>query len=224
MRQPDNLPAVCRVHRNGRPITSISNMTERQQPPIGQICARGGCGVTANRRVGARVSPQSAAGPITEVIVGPGAKVAHDRSTGAGPRRSSDAGAPAGSFMRRRHSSDANRDTCGRGLGRLPQRLDRITRSLEQGNLSGHVRLFADQRDTGFVRSLVNRAVMAFLGATPGIMSVILLGIRGGPALLPAAAAGHGTGVFQAFGYLGLFLSIILILRVIIATAREGIG
>jgi hypothetical protein len=51
-----------------------------------------------------------------------------------------------------------------------------------------------------------------------------LLGIRGGPALLPAAAAGHGTGVFQAFGYLGLFLSTILILRVIIATAREGIG
>jgi hypothetical protein len=66
------------------------------------------------------------------------------------------------------------------------------------------VRLFADQRDASFVRDLINRAVMAFIGATLGIMSVVLLGIRGGPMLLPAATPGSGTSVFHAFGYLGL--------------------
>src|SRR5262245_61851666 len=29
MRQPDNLPAFCRVHRNGRPLIG---MTERREP------------------------------------------------------------------------------------------------------------------------------------------------------------------------------------------------
>jgi ubiquinone biosynthesis protein len=109
-------------------------------------------------------------------------------------------------------------------LRRLPRRLDRITMALEHGNLSRNVRLFADQRDAGFVAGLLNRAIMAFVGATLGIMSVVLLSIRGGPMLLPASAQGSGTSVFRAFGYLGLFFSFVLILCVIIAIAREGIG
>jgi hypothetical protein len=46
MRQPDNLPAFCRVHRNGRPITCISTMSARWQLAvrrlIGQFCAHEG--------------------------------------------------------------------------------------------------------------------------------------------------------------------------------------
>ncbi len=109
-------------------------------------------------------------------------------------------------------------------LRRLPRRLDRITTSLERGNLSVNVRLFAEERDVRFVASIVNRAVMAFAGATLGIMSVVLLAIRGGPALLPGATPGSGTSVFRLFGYLGLFFSVVLILRVVIAIAREGIS
>ena len=70
---------------------------------------------------------------------------------------------------------------------------------------------------------MVGRAVLAFLGAAFGIISVMLIGVRGGPLLVPAAAGTGGTSLFHAFGYVGLFFSLVLILRVIIAITREGI-
>jgi ubiquinone biosynthesis protein len=109
-------------------------------------------------------------------------------------------------------------------LRRLPRRVDRLTTSLEQGTLTVSTRIFADDRDTRFIRAMVSRAVLAFLGATIGIMSVFLLNIREGPVLIPGAAAGIRTTIFQAFGYLGLFFSLVLILRVIITIIREGIS
>src|SRR6516165_3654641 len=108
-------------------------------------------------------------------------------------------------------------------LRRLPRRLDRITTSLERGTLTTSVRLLADHRDRHFVATMVGRAVLAFLGAAFGITSVMLIGVRGGPLLAPAAAGTGGTSLFHAFGYVGLFLSLVLILRVIIAITREGI-
>jgi len=108
-------------------------------------------------------------------------------------------------------------------LRRLPRRFDRITTSLERGTLTTSVRLLADERDRQFVRSMAGRAVLAFLGAAFGIISVMLIGARGGPLLLPAAAGTGGTSLFHVFGYAGLFFSLVLILRVIIAITREGI-
>jgi ubiquinone biosynthesis protein len=108
-------------------------------------------------------------------------------------------------------------------LRRLPRRLDRITTSLERGTLTTSVRLLADDRDRHFVASMTGRAVLAFLGAAFGITSVMLIGVRGGPLLMPAAAGTGGTSLFHVFGYVGLFFSLVLILRVIIAITREGI-
>ena len=108
-------------------------------------------------------------------------------------------------------------------LRRLPRRLDRITTSLERGTLTTSVRLLADHRDRHFVRSMMGRAVLAFLGAAFGITSVMLIGVRGGPLLVPAAAGTGGTSLFHVLGYIGLFFSLILILRVIIAITRDGI-
>jgi ubiquinone biosynthesis protein len=102
-------------------------------------------------------------------------------------------------------------------LRRLPRRFDRITMSMEQGLLTANVRLLADERDRQFIRAMVSRAVLALLGATLGIMSVMLIGVRGGPVLVP------GTTLFHVLGYIGLFLSLVLILRVVIAIAREGL-
>jgi hypothetical protein len=43
MRQPDNLPAFCRVHRNGRPLTGMSARWQLAvRRPIGQFCAHEG--------------------------------------------------------------------------------------------------------------------------------------------------------------------------------------
>jgi hypothetical protein len=51
----------------------------------------------------------------------------------------------------------------------------------------------------------------------------MLIGVRGGPLLTPAAAGTGGTSLFHAFGYAGLFFSLVLTLRVIIAITRDGI-
>ncbi len=103
-------------------------------------------------------------------------------------------------------------------LQRLPRRLDRITAAVEHGTLSVNVRLLADERDARLVSKLVSWAVLAFLGAALGLISVLLLGIKGGPAFSDT------IGVYQLFGYVGLFVSVVLILRVVIAIIRERLG
>jgi len=108
-------------------------------------------------------------------------------------------------------------------LRRLPRRLDRITTSLEHGTLTTSVRLLADDRDRQFVASMTGRAMLAFLGAAFGVISVMLIGVHGGPLLVPTAAGTGGTSLFHVCGYFGLFFSLVLILRVIIAITREGI-
>jgi ubiquinone biosynthesis protein len=108
-------------------------------------------------------------------------------------------------------------------LRRLPRRIDRITTALERGTLTTSVRLLADDRDRHFIRTMAGRAVLAFLGAAFGIISVMLIGVRGGPLLVPIAAGTGGTSLFHVFGYVGLFFSLVLTLRVVIAITREGI-
>jgi len=102
-------------------------------------------------------------------------------------------------------------------LRKLPRRLDRIAASLEHGSLTTSMRVLANESDRQFVGALVGRAVLALLGATLGIMSVMLIGTRGGPTFFP------GTSLFHVLGYVGLFFSTVLILRVVIAISREGI-
>ncbi|HLJ33302.1 MAG TPA: AarF/ABC1/UbiB kinase family protein, partial [Ktedonobacteraceae bacterium] len=100
-------------------------------------------------------------------------------------------------------------------LRRLPRRLDRITEAVERGSFSVNVRLFADARDERFISTLVSRAILAFLGAAIGLMSVLLLGQQGGPLVIATVT------VFHMLGYLGLCVSIILILRAVVGMARD---
>ena len=55
MRQPDNLPAFCRVHRNGRPL--IGYLPDACQPWVmrvgAQIARSGGTDALAGDQVGA---------------------------------------------------------------------------------------------------------------------------------------------------------------------------
>jgi len=103
-------------------------------------------------------------------------------------------------------------------LQRLPRRLDRISAALERGSLSGNLRILADESEARLLSRLVSRAVLAFLGASLGIMAVLFLGMQGGPAL------NNTVSVYQVFGYAGLFLSSVLVPRVIIAIVREKVG
>jgi ubiquinone biosynthesis protein len=99
-------------------------------------------------------------------------------------------------------------------LRKLPRRADKISAALAQGRFTANLRLFSDARDVSVVTSLVNRAVLGLTGSALGLMSVILLLAHGSPRI------GAGITVLQLFGYIGLFLSITVMLRVIVGILR----
>jgi ubiquinone biosynthesis protein len=68
-------------------------------------------------------------------------------------------------------------------LRRLPRRLDRISGSLERGRLGLNVRLQADEGDRRYLTELVHPLVLTFITATLGVMSVLMLGLHGGPSV-----------------------------------------
>ena len=99
-------------------------------------------------------------------------------------------------------------------LRKLPRRADRITAALADGRFTTSLRLFSDPRDISVITTLVNRAVLGLLGSALGVISVIMLLARGSPGISP------GITVLQLFGYIGLFLSITLIFRVVLEILR----
>ncbi|MFD0202039.1 MULTISPECIES: ABC1 kinase family protein [Saccharothrix] len=99
-------------------------------------------------------------------------------------------------------------------LRRLPRRADRISSALEQGRLGLSMRLFADERDRQFIVSLLHQVMLTVLGATAGVMAVLLLGAEGGPEV------GPDVSLFQVFGYNLLVISVLLGLRVVVTIFR----
>jgi ubiquinone biosynthesis protein len=99
-------------------------------------------------------------------------------------------------------------------LRRLPRRADRITAALAHGRFTTNLRLFSDPRDISVITTLVNRAVLGLVGSALGVMSVIMLLARGSPGI------SRGITLLQLSGYVGLFLSITLILRVVLEILR----
>ncbi|WP_327637241.1 AarF/UbiB family protein [Kribbella sp. NBC_00482] len=99
-------------------------------------------------------------------------------------------------------------------LRRLPRRIDRIAAAAESGRLGVNVRLFADERDRRHFTGLLHQALLAVLGATAGIMAVLLLGTPGGPKVTDSMT------LFQLFGYNLLVICAVLVLRVLILIFR----
>jgi ubiquinone biosynthesis protein len=100
-------------------------------------------------------------------------------------------------------------------LRRLPRRVDRVTSALEQGRLSVNVRLFADERDRRYATGLVQQLLLTVLGATAGLMAVLLLGTTDGPAVTTR------LGLYQLVGYFLLVISSVLVLRVLVLIFRR---
>ena len=99
-------------------------------------------------------------------------------------------------------------------LKRLPRRLDRISAALEHGRFGVNVRLLADERDRRVITTLVHQSLLAFLGATTGIMGVLLLGAGGGPEVSASVS------LFELLGYNLLVVSLVLVLRVLFIVFR----
>jgi ubiquinone biosynthesis protein len=99
-------------------------------------------------------------------------------------------------------------------LRRLPRRIDRIAAAAESGRLGLNVRLLADERDRRHLTGLLHQALLAILGATAGLMAVLLLGTPGGPRVT------ESMSLFQLFGYNLLVICAVLVLRVLVLVFR----
>jgi ubiquinone biosynthesis protein len=106
-------------------------------------------------------------------------------------------------------------------LHRIPRRLDQLAATIEGGRLTVRISLFEGQQDQRLLGAIVGRAILAFVGGVLGIMAALLLGTSGGPPLAPLAPT---ISLLHALGYAGLFVSTVLLLRVIVAIARDRVA
>ena len=97
-------------------------------------------------------------------------------------------------------------------LQRAPRHLDRIGGQLARGELTTRVSLFSTPDDARLVVTLVNRAVLAFLGAALGLVSTLLLRTPGGIGLF------GDTTLLEVLGYFGLIAGAVLMMRVVMQT------
>ncbi|HZD79425.1 MAG TPA: AarF/UbiB family protein [Actinomycetota bacterium] len=101
-------------------------------------------------------------------------------------------------------------------LRRAPRHLDRVATILERGELATRVSLFATEDDQRVLRALVNRTLLVLTGGAVGVVAVGLLAVPGGPTVSGVVS------LFDVLGYMGLFLSAVLLLRVTVAALIEG--
>jgi ubiquinone biosynthesis protein len=100
-------------------------------------------------------------------------------------------------------------------LRRIPERVDRILTMTSRGEL--RVRTVVDEDGRRIVRTIANRLLLVLAGAAFLATSTwLLVAPDGGPVI-----AGE-TGLFDVFGFGGLVLGSVLVLRVVAAVARDG--
>ncbi|MEU8249285.1 AarF/UbiB family protein [Nonomuraea sp. NPDC048916] len=100
-------------------------------------------------------------------------------------------------------------------LRRLPRRVERIAAAAEHGRFSMNVRLLADERDRRFLTGLLHQVLLTVLGATAGLMAVLLLSAEGGPRVTEVMS------LFELIGYNLLVVSAVLVLRVLVLIFRR---
>jgi hypothetical protein len=100
-------------------------------------------------------------------------------------------------------------------IRKLPEQVDRILTLTGRGEL--RVRTLVDEDGRRILRTLVNRILLAGIGAALLLVSAVLL-----VASDPGPAVAKRTGLFEIFGYGGLLAGVVLVLRVVAAVARDG--
>ncbi len=100
-------------------------------------------------------------------------------------------------------------------LRRIPERVERILALTSRGEL--RIRNVVDEDSRRIVRTLANRVLLVLAGTSFLAVSTWLL-----VASDPGPVVAGGTGLFEVFGYGGLLLGAVLVLRVVAAVARDG--
>ncbi|MPZ54082.1 MAG: hypothetical protein GEU79_15355 [Acidimicrobiia bacterium] len=101
-------------------------------------------------------------------------------------------------------------------LRRLPRHVDRLATMAEHGRLSARIRLFGDATERQFLERLVNRIAFTALSIGTGAVSVMLIDIDDDQMM-----GFLNIGIFEVFGWIGLFIAITLLLRVLLAVLRS---
>lgn len=100
-------------------------------------------------------------------------------------------------------------------LQRAPRHLDRIAGQLARGDLTTRVSLFSTPADVRMVKTLLNRSVLAFVGASLGVVSALLIRADGGIALF------DDVSLTELLGYIGLVGGAVLVTRVVLDTLLD---
>jgi ubiquinone biosynthesis protein len=99
-------------------------------------------------------------------------------------------------------------------LRRLPADVGRTLSLASRGSLQ--FRTVAAEDDERFTRTLWNRTLLAVVGSAFVLTSVLLMGLEVGPVL------GGDTRLVVVLGVGGMFLGVVLLLRVVAAVVRDG--
>lgn len=100
-------------------------------------------------------------------------------------------------------------------LRRIPRRIDRIPDTVEHGRLRAQVSLLGDAGDRRLVTDLVHQALLTVLGATAGVMAVVLVTTGAGPRITETLT------LYAVVGYCLFIASVVMVLRVRIVIFRR---
>jgi len=100
-------------------------------------------------------------------------------------------------------------------IRRLPRRIDQLGSKLEKGELSFKVGFFSDKANTSFVTKWIAQALLAFVGTAFGGISIGLLSVSG------PTSTWSEFNLVAVFGYTGLLISAVLLIRVAIHAVRN---
>ncbi|MCD9020232.1 ABC1 kinase family protein [Cohnella silvisoli] len=99
-------------------------------------------------------------------------------------------------------------------IRRLPRRLDHLGSMLEKGEISVKVGFFSDKANASFVTKWISQALLAFVGTAFGGISIGLLSLNG-------HYAWDEFNIVAVFGYAGILISAVLLIRVAIHAVRN---
>jgi ubiquinone biosynthesis protein len=99
-------------------------------------------------------------------------------------------------------------------LARLPRELDELAQTLLHGELRTRLSLLSEPEDVRVARSMVNRLVTGLVGSALALSSSVLL-------VAPSPPGPGGLGLLNILGGIGLFFSVLLLLRLVVQILRE---
>jgi hypothetical protein len=98
-------------------------------------------------------------------------------------------------------------------MRRFPQHVDAISRRLLRGDLRVRASLLSEVEDVRVLKGLVNRVVVGVIASALALSSALMLGANVQPIL--------GFRLVNLLGAVGLFFSILVLLRLLVQILRD---